>query len=223
VDDHSTSDSSHAETGLPEPTTVTSRDRSPSRTFTSVQTVTSSQMFNITQTVPIPNGAPITLVSPSSPTSSSGSARQTNTASGISHAPSGHFREIIIPVILGATLILGLLSFLFVRYKRRARRARSATPQAAMSIKSWNSVSWPGFDRLLNKTSLVSHKSSLQHENLEPNPDELEAGTVARDSRVTSKSGTDKSKITQSSSIIWDNNKRMHSSQFSIVTLPPDS
>jgi hypothetical protein len=79
-------------------------------------------------------------------------------------------------------------------------------------VKSWNSIALPGFDKLLNKTSLVSHKSA------NPSNTDLETGAI----RACPNPKMMDEQSRAPSSIIWDNNKRISSNRFSIVTLPPD-
>jgi hypothetical protein len=87
-----------------------------------------------------------------------------------------------------------------------------------MKVKSWNSVAWPGFDKILNrplsKVSLVSRESGKSKTS------ELEAGVIRACPNPRSLDGSLKD---ASSSFVYDSSKRARSSEFSIITLPPDA
>jgi len=139
-----------------------------------------------------------------------------------------HLTAILVPVILGIAIAIGIISYLFVRHRRRASAARSrnapgrnSAPNGEPLVRSWNSFTWPGFETILNRTSSASRKSG----NSNVRTVDLERGTSSiirpcPNPKVMSSYSLPKKSVESEE---WDNNKRIRSSMFSIITLPPDA
>lgn len=200
----------NSQPSLPAQTSFPKSTPAPSSTPLTQQSDSITQSSSkFSSSMPTPNGSPVTLTSTvaNSPLSSQAAVAGTN------DGPNNHLAAILIPTILVVVSILAVLSFLFVRYRQRRDRLRTSAKLCA-PIKSWNSISLPGFDKLLNKTSMAPRKSDSH-----PGNTDLETGAI----RACPNPKMMDEQSRENSSISWNDNKRTPSSQFSIRTLPPDS